>query len=353
MIQDTEAPVLIVGQGIAGTVLALEAHALGIDYQLLDDGHRSASSLAAAGLYNPFILKRRKLSWRADQFLPASREFFERVESLLGSDFDHSIGILRRIHDVEERNDWTAKQALPAYEDLLGGWLSADEVSPALDAPQGYQSVPCAGYVDTEGFLRRARDFFQTQGRYAEGRFSEDAVVLGPELSYEGEQYSRIIICIGYRSQEPGRFFPELPFSPAKGHTLRISCPDLELRNIVSGPCFILPLGEGQFRIGSTYSWTNFNETVEQQEVDKLLGLFEGFCSLPYELLEAKAGVRPATKDRRPLLGTSSVDARIQLYGGMGSRAIMCAPLLARSFWNPYLDTLGLGQEVALSRYGS
>ncbi len=347
----TDLPILIIGQGIAGSILALQAKKRGIALRIMDDGHLSASSIAAAGLYNPFILKRRKLSWRGSEFFPFSRKFFSDIDKILGTKVDHEIGVARRVHDIAELNDWTANEGEPHVAQFLGDAISKNEVSPLIDAPLGYRIVPKAGYVDTQAFLASSKKVFQESGEFIAGSFDESEVDHGEALRYRGEEYAAIIICIGYRSRESGRFFSSLPFSPAKGHTLIIRCLQLPLDTIVSGPCFILPLGDGKFRIGSTYSWSDLNEEVEEKEVEKLIQNFRSFCSLPFEIIDSKAGVRPSTKDRKPLIGASPVDARIQLFGGMGSRAIMCAPLLSEMYLDHLFNESDIWPEVDLARF--
>ena len=344
-------PILIIGQGIAGSILALQAKKRGVAIQIMDDGHRSASSMAAAGLYNPFILKRRKLSWKGAEFFPFSRKFFSEIAQVLGIKVDHEIGVARRVHDIAELNDWMANEGEPGIAQFLGNSTTNNEVSPLIDAPFGYRLVPEAGYVDTQAFLSSAKQLFQEAGELIVGSLEELEVDLGETPSYRGINYAAIIICTGYRSREPGRFFSDLPFSPAKGHTLIIRCPQLSLDTIVSGPCFILPLGDGKFRIGSTYSWSNLNEEVEEKEVEKLVQNFRSFCSLPFEIIDSKAGVRPATKDRRPLIGASKVDERIQLFGGMGSRAIMCTPLLSEMYLDHLIHDSDIWPEVDMNRF--
>lgn len=347
----TDLPILIVGQGISGSILALQSKKRGIAFRIMDDGHRSASSLAAAGLYNPFIFKRRKLSWKGAEFFPVCKKFFTEVHEVIGATVDHEIGIARRVHDIAELNDWTANEGEPYVSQFLGDAISKNEVSPLIDAPLGYRAVPKAGYVDTHAFLASSKKTFQESGDFIAGSFDESEVDQAETLSYRGESYAAIVICTGYRSREPSRFFPKLPFTPAKGHTLIIRCSQLDLSTIVSGPCFILPLGDGKFRIGATFSWSNLNEEVEEKEVEKLIQNFRSFCTLPFEIIDSKAGVRPATKDRKPLIGASKLDARVQLFGGMGSRAIMCAPLLSEMFLDHLFKESNLWPEVDVNRF--
>ena len=50
-----ELPVLIVGQGLSGSILAHTFDSRGKDFRVIDNAYASASSLAAAGLVNSFL----------------------------------------------------------------------------------------------------------------------------------------------------------------------------------------------------------------------------------------------------------------------------------------------------------
>ncbi len=345
-----EPPILIVGQGIVGSILALRCILRKIPFKIIDDGHKTSSSLAAAGLFNPFILKRRKLAWKAEEFMPEAMGFYHELNSLIQGSFFHDVGILRRIHNAEEYNGWTAMkgESFP----FVGDIHPEIDICDQLESTFGFQEILSAGYVDTVEFLRAAKILFKDIGAYEQDVFEEEQLITEDTLSFRGVGYSKVIICTGYVAMNSPRLFPDLPFTPAKGHTMEIFCPDLKLDRIVNGPCFIIPKGRGCFRIGSTYSWQNFNEETETEETEKLKKMFESYCSLPYEVREVWAGVRPATKDRRPLIGTSDKDLRIWLLGGFGSRAIMTAPLLTKMFIDHLFHDAELWPEICLQRYG-
>lgn len=63
---------LIVGQGIAGSVLAWTLLQRGAKVQLADPKLRSSSSRVAAGIINPVTGKRFVKSWNFDLFYPRS-----------------------------------------------------------------------------------------------------------------------------------------------------------------------------------------------------------------------------------------------------------------------------------------
>ncbi|HPH83217.1 MAG TPA: FAD-dependent oxidoreductase, partial [Flavobacteriales bacterium] len=60
---------LIIGQGIAGTTLALELISRGSEVLVIDVFDEHNSSRVAAGLFNALVFKRITLGWRAKESL--------------------------------------------------------------------------------------------------------------------------------------------------------------------------------------------------------------------------------------------------------------------------------------------
>lgn len=57
---------IIVGQGLAGSVLALELIKQGKKIKVIDNSHHLSSSNIAGGLVHPMSFKRTILSWNAE-----------------------------------------------------------------------------------------------------------------------------------------------------------------------------------------------------------------------------------------------------------------------------------------------
>jgi glycine/D-amino acid oxidase-like deaminating enzyme len=147
---------------------------------------------------------------------------------------------------------------------------------------------------------------------------------------------------------EDKTFFPNLPFTPAKGHTMDIHWPGVELDKVIQASVFVLPLGNEIYRVGSTYSWANFNEEVEEGEIDKLKSELKKLCDLPFTVVKKRAGVRPAVKDRRPLIGEGEVHKGVWHFGGFGSRAVLTCPKLSLEFIDSIFGGYDLPSEIAL-----
>jgi glycine/D-amino acid oxidase-like deaminating enzyme len=345
-----ESRILIVGQGIAGTALAWRCLQLGYRFTILDDGHKSSSSLAAAGLFNPLILKRRRLTWRAEEFMDVLYEFYDFVEQKLGVKFLHRTGIWRRMTSIEEVNDWQSLLGNSSFSAFLGEQSQEDRFL-HISSSFGYQEVKDAGYVDVEMYLDRSREYFSSI--HAVQEVSLDMTKSLQENGISIASYDHVILSTGYKAMDSNFYFPELPFTPAKGHTLEIECKTLDLGQMVNGPCFIIPIGNGRFRIGSTYSWDNFNNQVEEDQVERLKKSFESMCDLPYTVRRAWAGVRPVIKDRKPIIGTSEKDSKVHIFNGLGSRAIGTTPLLSSHLLRGLFADEKIWDEVSLSRFSA
>src|SRR3954469_22667127 len=78
------ADILIVGQGLAGTLLAWEFERAGIAFAIADRGHENAASFVAAGIINPITGRRLVKSWRIETLLPAARATYHELGATLG-----------------------------------------------------------------------------------------------------------------------------------------------------------------------------------------------------------------------------------------------------------------------------
>jgi glycine/D-amino acid oxidase-like deaminating enzyme len=71
------------------------------------------------------------------------------------------------------------------------------------------------------------------------------------------------------------------------------------------------------------------------------------------EVIEHLAGVRPATKDRRPFLGLHPKFSQLAIFNGMGSKGVSLAPYFAKEMADFLLSEKELNPEVNINRYVS
>ena len=83
------------------------------------------------------------------------------------------------------------------------------------------------------------------------------------------------------------------------------------------------------------------------------MGKLNEILSVPYDVVEHKAGVRPAVRGRRPLLGEHPTNNRVLLFNGMGSKAVLMAPYLAKHMVEYLTQGNPLLPEIDLKRFYS
>ena len=86
---------IIVGQGIAGSCLAVEFLSRGKSVAVFDENWKDAACLVAAGVINPITGQRLVKSWRSSLAHPYAKKFYELLESRLHSKFYHPRKILQ------------------------------------------------------------------------------------------------------------------------------------------------------------------------------------------------------------------------------------------------------------------
>ena len=100
---------ILVGQGLAGSILALKLIKQGKKVIVIDRPSLSRCSQVAAGIYNPVVFKRFTQSWMAEQALPAMHDFFEKAEKSLKAELLHPIRIAKVLANENEESQWTKK----------------------------------------------------------------------------------------------------------------------------------------------------------------------------------------------------------------------------------------------------
>jgi hypothetical protein len=84
---------LIVGQGLAGTMLAFELHWRGKDFVVVDSPSSEQASRVAAGIINPVVFRRLTKSWLVDDLFPVLKNTYHELEKLLSCQLLHPLKI--------------------------------------------------------------------------------------------------------------------------------------------------------------------------------------------------------------------------------------------------------------------
>ena len=100
---------IIVGQGIAGSVLSLKLIENGYSVKVIDDPDLSSSSKVAVGVWNPVVFKLLTKSWMVDELLPEMLKFFKQAEILFKKDLITERHIVKLFSEQQEVDLWKQK----------------------------------------------------------------------------------------------------------------------------------------------------------------------------------------------------------------------------------------------------
>lgn len=331
---------LLIGRGLAGSILSLTFHQRGLAHDIIDDPRLSVSSRIAAGVVNPLVLKRLKLVDDASVFLPIANQFYSYWENEWKVKFYHHTSIQHIFHKPGEANLWLEKSDAADYAPYLG------EVSlsppPGIKAPHGLGKVENVAWMDTSKFLKAHLDFHQKKWPYLEKEIQPE------DLEQLGEKYDQIFICNGHLLR---KLWPasEVAFAPTRGEVMIIESQELPETEIYHGPVFILPLGKHHFKVGATYHWVRLKDAPTADGLAQLKKGLGKIFSGNYRMVKHLAGVRPNTKDRKPLMG--NIQKKLYCFNGLGSRGALMAPHLAALLADSLEGHRPIPQKYDLNRF--
>ncbi len=341
---------IIIGQGLAGSLLAHFMQAQHGRVLVIDPGHPVSSSRIAAGIIHPLSGRRIVKTWMAGELIPFAENTYRELGHQLGRSFYFQKSIFEIYPSVGHRNDWQARSADPGMEAYLGTELAPDAL-PGVHSPLGAMEVKGGGYLLIRELLSAIRDDLERNNRLLGRMVRYNDIRVAPDCIHVGDlKASHLIFCEG-ASARNNPWFGYLPFVPAKGEILTLSAVGLTGSFILNKGLYVLPLGNGLFRAGATHEWDQLDEIPTREAKEKMVRLLKTMIDVPFEILSHEAAVRPTVKDRRPFLGTHPDHPRLHIFNGLGTRGVMLAPWFANLFCRYLSGKAVIPAEVDCNRF--
>ena len=340
---------IIVGQGLAGTCLAFHLLDAGSKVAIIDNSSNNTSSKVAAGLYNPITGRKMVLTWKANILFPYLNQFYPKKERELKAKFFYPGDVYRPFYSLEEQNEWMGKGANDQYHTFVKNIHIKSEYGQLCYDEFGGLELFNAGYVDLPKFLNSSKLYFERNRMLVTEAFDYSGLKMDEGFQYKGLHAKKIIFCTGV---DHSPFFNWLPFRPVKGEILEVK-PEVEINCIINRGVFVLPKDDGICRVGSTYD-NNFDTldiTQKAREVltEKLKTIFKP----KFHIVGQQAGVRPATKDRRPIIGLHPDYKNVAILNGLGAKGVSLAPYCAKQLTDLLIGGKDIDFELNINRYNS
>ena len=353
---------IIVGAGLAGTLMAWELEKRGVNYEVWDapknsskssrtQTHSSPSntsnqaSRVAAGMFNPVSFKRIVEVWNAREHMDVMRETYLKIESFLKipGKILHKSPIMRVFPNSQYRMLWEKRLK---DEHTVSQFIRpvSDEVPDDIVAPHGFGVVPEAGWVDLPLLLDSFRSFLESKGKYREKMYNSK---VDDEF-----QTSNFIDCRGVGAIED-LVKHNLKIQSDHGEVLTLKS-NIKTKNMcVNRVKWLLPRGNHTYKLGATYKWDVVKSQPTEEGRDELLTGIKPIISSEvfdhFEIMNQETGLRPASKDRRPYAG--KMNENTYILNGFGTRGVLIGPATAAHLVRFIFEDKELPKEINIARY--
>ncbi|PRY10440.1 glycine/D-amino acid oxidase-like deaminating enzyme [Pontibacter ummariensis] len=343
---------IVVGHGLAGAILSYTLRQQGQRVLVIDEPRASGASRVAAGLLNPIAGKRFAKSWLADTFIPAADALYDELEAHFGRQLFVHKPIYKIFSSIEEQNTWMAKSAGQEWNDYIQATYTQSLNQPTVQDPFGGIMIGRGGYLQVAQMLDLLTAELLEQGLLLPERFEADALQLTEQgVRYKEVAASQLVFCEGFQVIN-NPYFKWLPIQPTKGEVLEVQTQDnFNPECIYNKAVYVVPVEEGRFKIGATYDWRHPNEQPSEQGEQELKERFRQITSQGFHVVNHWAGIRPAVRDRRPLVGRHPQHPQLSVFNGMGSKGVLMAPFLAKQLAAALTGHGEVMPDVHVSRY--
>lgn len=309
-------PILIIGQGIAGTLLSFELFNAGIPFHVIDQVDPTCASWASGAVLNPYSGRTIKGISRRNQMYQVARSKYKQLETLIGSKILHPAPLLVFDADATDTNP-----AVP--ETIVKAFRQQDNL-------QFFEEV---ALVDNTLLLKEWRKFLEQNQYITNGLFDLDQLSYrnGP-VQYQDKQYSKIIFCTGVAAHSSPLFY-RLRFTENRGDVLLLQSTQLD-RNYIyqKDKLRLLPRADHSFWCGSNYLWAYDDMVPNQEWAEQTIAQLKRWLQIDFEVEAHICAKRPTTAGQIPFIGWHPIFPNIGICNGLGTKGFSAGPLWIENF---------------------
>lgn len=341
---------IIVGQGLAGTVLIYKLLQLGKSVCLIDREHTSAASMVALGAYNPMVLRRFTPCWNVEYQLPDLYDFIKSFENTFHCTIHQPFKLLRKFISIEEQNLWLEKSEGMRLKPYMNSSFVENNYK-HLKADLGFGEVTNSGRVFLPLMISTLRSHLKEHSIVIDDIFSfADLDLTHNKVRYKNIEADNIVFCEGHRMTK-NPYFNYLPLHTTKGELLTVKLKNTQVEELIKSGVYLMPLGNDLYRVAATFNNGVNDELCTVEGKNELLLKLSKLVDECPEVVNHQAGIRPTVKDRRALIGVHPEHSKMFVFNGLGTRGILLAPYLAKQLISFIEDQVSIDPEVNIKRF--
>lgn len=331
----TSHPVLIVGQGIAGTLLSFMLYRRKIPFVVMDVPAVNPTSLTSGAVLNPYSGKTKPGEQRRSVMYDAAINIYREMESLLGIPLVSDGKLVFFDSDREPQPDQVGQ-----FLDFFNHFTTVHVCDPVA-------------MVHNETLLKAWSAFLKEKGLLLEEVFVEDLLAYRETaVEYKGSLWHAVIYCNGVAARDSVYFNP-LRFTPNRGEVLYLRIEGLPEQVIFNkGKTRLIPKGNDLYWCGSNYNWHFEDMIPDEGWKATTIALLHNWLKLPFEVVHHTCAERPTTVGQIPFVGWHPLYKRIGICNGLGTKGFSAGPLWIRDFVdNMLLDKGSTQYQSVLDKF--
>ena len=344
---------LIIGQGLAGSLLTWELTQRGKHVVVIDTGRENASQVAA-GIINPITGMRFVKTAEVETLLPAAYNCYDTLSAFFGQPFYIKKPMIRIFRDEAELAHCKTKLKQAGYAPFLGELNQTDQQLTGFSTPFGFIGQHQTGHLLTVALLARLKQYFMERTSYRQANVDYQAIQIDSAVHWQDIVAKQVIFCEGHQgSNNP--WFSWLPFQLAKGEILTLAHQTILPDAILNYGNWVLPLAPDNVRIGATFDREYVDLQPSTQGRKALLNALK-----PYSLslansniVEHQAGIRPCTLDKYPFIGKHPNNQKFAIFNGFGAKGSLQIPWYSQRFADFLINHTPLPPSCDVQRFQS
>lgn len=322
-------PVLIAGQGLAGTLLAWALERAGREFLLVDPGHAESASRVGVGLVNPVTGERWAAAPGWAEKAARARAFFDEIGRAWP-------GAGRLVSDLRIRRGWRDEaEAERVRARVRAGVLEPFVTEAGLEA--GAAWIGGAWRVDLPALIAAGRGRWRSGGRLREARLTPAEAARWP---------GPVVWCVGAAEER----LAEL--RPVGGETLELAVEESAAARRAWPGDVVRHDGVWVVRVGEGWAWAG--ASFLREEAERLprrealrASVARQLADVGWREAAVLAGRRMTTPDRTPRCGwLPGREGSEGVFNGLGSKGVLLGPALAEE-WVRRLGAGGVSGGVS------
>ncbi|RBP49599.1 NAD(P)/FAD-dependent oxidoreductase [Arenicella xantha] len=335
---------LLIGQGIAGSILAFSLLRAGYSVRVIDNHHKGSASQVAAGIINPVTGHRLNITDRFEEYSKYAEHWYTSLEQELGAVFYRPIKQQRLIKNAGQASYFTQRLTQADYQTIL----SRSSQSPFSDNALACADVARTAVVDTVAMVASVKQALLARAVYHSEHFDYSKLsITEHQCHYQDWQAKHIIFCEGYQAIN-NPWLKDLPFKLAKGEIITVKTEQPNDRMLSWGNWLVPAADKPNYaKLGANYAWNDVSLETDPAIQQSLLDSLSLHTGQTASVVQHQVGIRPTTAQRQPFIGPLTNLPNTYCFNGFGSKGCLTIPYYAATLCEHLQHGTELSKELS------